>query len=121
MGLTTWKNAPEGKILKSDTTVSKNYLQESEIAELNRIVNMYLDYAENQAAKNKLMSMADWKEKLDAFLQFNEYDILHNAGTISREVAQSFVHKEYESFRVIQDQQYISDFNKSVKNVLEKG
>lgn len=86
MGLTTWENAPEGKILKSDTGVDKNYLSQEEISELNRIVNMYLDYAENQATRHKLMSMEDWVSRLDAFLKFNEYDILENPGKVSHEV-----------------------------------
>jgi len=86
MGLTTWKNAPESKILKSDTGVDKNYLSQEEISELNRIVNMYLDYAENQATRHKLMSMEDWVSSLDAFLKFNEYDILENPGKVSHEV-----------------------------------
>jgi hypothetical protein len=87
MGLTTWKNAPKGKILKSDVSVAKNYLIEREIKELERIVSMYLDYAENQAARQIPMKMADWVAKLDAFLQFNEYEVLTNAGKVSAEVA----------------------------------
>jgi hypothetical protein len=86
MGLTTWKNAPAGKILKTDVSVAKNYLQADEIAELNRVVTMYLDYAENQARRNTAMSMTDWVQKLDAFLSFNDYNTLKNAGTISHEV-----------------------------------
>lgn len=112
MGLTTWKNAPDGKILKSDVTVSKNYLDQKEISGLNDIVNMYLDYAENQAKRNKLMSMKDWVNKLDAFLNFNEYDILNNSGIVSREVADKLAHKEYEIYRVKQDKEYKSDFDK---------
>lgn len=87
MGLQTWKHAPHSKIMKSDVTVAKNYLEEHEIKELERIVSMYLDYAENQAARQIPMRMEDWIKKLDAFLQFNEYDILTNAGTVSHEVA----------------------------------
>lgn len=83
MGLTTWKNAPSGKILKSDVMVAKNYLAEHEIKELNRIVGMYLDYAETQAARHKYMTMKDWIEKLDAFLKFNEYEVLQNAGVVA--------------------------------------
>jgi hypothetical protein len=121
MGLTTWKNAPSGKIQKSDALVAKNYLAEKELAELNRIVTMYLDYAENQAARHRYMSMKDWIEKLDAFLKFNEYEVLQNAGTISAEVAKKLAEKEYEKFRVVQDQHYESDFDKEVKNLLKKG
>lgn len=120
MGLLTWKNAPAGKILKSDVSVAKNYLDEKEITELNRIVSMYLDYAENQAARQKYMTMKDWIEKLDAFLKFNEYEVLQNAGTVSAEVAKSLAEKEYEKFRVVQDQQYESDFDKEVKKLLKK-
>lgn len=118
MGLTTWKNAPSGKILKSDVTVAKNYLEEPEIKELNRIVSMYLDYAENQAARQKPMKMSDWIEKLDAFLAFNDYEVLQNAGSISAEVAKSLVEKEYQKFRVAQDQRYESDFDREVKKLL---
>lgn len=114
MGLTTWKNAPDGKILRSDVTVSKNYLDQNELSHLNDIVNMYLDYAENQAKRNKLMSMQDWVDKLDAFLDFNEYDILYNSGHVSREIADRLAHKEYEIYRVKQDESYISDFDKIV-------
>ena len=119
MGMQTWKNAPDGKILKSDVTVSKNYLSKEEISGLNDIVSMYLDYAENQAKRNKLMSMKDWVKKLDAFLQFNEYDILGNLGIISREVADSLAIKEYEKYRVIQDNNYVSDFDKVTSKYLK--
>jgi hypothetical protein len=117
MGLTTWKHAPLGKVLKSDIAIAKNYLEESEIKELNRIVSMYLDYAENQAERNKLMKMSDWIEKLDAFLKFNEYAILQNAGTVSAEVAKRLAEQEYEKFRTVQDQQYESDFDREVKKI----
>ena len=118
MGMQTWKNAPDGKILKSDVTVSKNYLSKEEISGLNDIVNMYLDYAENQAKRNKLMSMKDWITKLDSFLQFNEYDLMENLGIVSREVANSLAIKEYEKYRVIQDDNYVSDFDKATKKYL---
>ncbi|TYQ27439.1 virulence RhuM family protein [Pseudanabaena sp. UWO311] len=118
MGLQTWKNAPEGKIIKSDVTVAKNYLIEKEIKELERIVTMYLDYAENQAARQISMKMQDWIDKLDAFLRFNDYDVLTNAGSISAEVAKNLAASEYEKYRVIQDREYISDFDKVVKKSL---
>ncbi|BDZ68783.1 hypothetical protein GCM10025860_22310 [Methanobacterium ferruginis] len=114
MGLTNWKNAPEGKILKSDVNVAKNYLSQEEISELNRIVNMYLDYAENQAKKGRLMSMEDWASRLDAFLKFNEYDILENPGKVSHAVSKEIANKEFEKYRKIQDRDYISDFDKDV-------
>ncbi len=119
MGLQTWKNAPKGKILKSDVKVSKNYLNKKEISELNDIVNMYLDYAENQAKRNKLMSMQDWVSRLDAFLNFNEYDMLNDLGNVSREVAEELAIKEYEKYRVIQDQNYTSDFDKMTEKYLK--
>ena len=87
MGLTTWKNAPKGKILKSDVNIAKNYLTSKEIGELNRIVSMYLDYAENQAKRQIPMTMADWTSRLDGFLQFNEYAILKDAGHITADIA----------------------------------
>ena len=112
MGLTSWKNSPDGKILKSDVTVSKNYLNKEELSGLNDIVNMYLDYAENQAKRNKLMSMQEWVDKLDSFLQFNEYELLNNLGEISREVADKLATTEYKKYRVIQDKNFKSDFDK---------
>ncbi|MFZ5823602.1 MAG: virulence RhuM family protein [Bacillota bacterium] len=117
MGLKTWKNAPQGKIMKSDVTVAKNYLEERELKELERIVSMYLDYAENQAARQIPMRMEDWVNKLDAFLQFNEYDILTNAGKVSHEVAKRLAEEQYNVFRVIQDRDYESDFEKEVKKI----
>ena len=119
MGLTTWKNAPQGKVLKSDITTAKNYLVEEELKELERIVSMYLDYAENQAGRQIVMKMQDWISKLDAFLQFNEYEVLKNAGKISHQVAAALAEGEYNKYRVIQDQQFESDFDKTIKT-LEK-
>lgn len=87
MGLQTWKNAPQGKILKTDVSIAKSYLIEKEIKDLERVVSMYLDYAENQATRQIPMKMSDWIQKLDAFLQFNEYKILKDAGKVSHEVA----------------------------------
>jgi hypothetical protein len=115
MGLTTWRKAPKGKILQSDVVVAKNYLEKEEIDHLNRIVTMYLDYAELQAVRQKPMYMKDWIEKLDAFLKFSEFDILQNAGRISHELAVAQALEEYEKFRVIQDHQLESDFDRLVK------
>lgn len=113
MGLTTWKNAKTGgKILKTDVGVAKNYLNEDEISELNRIVTMYLDYAENQAKKGKVMSMKEWVEKLDAFLTFNDYDLLKDSGKIRTDVAKKFAEKEFEKFRVVQDLEFKSDYDR---------
>ena len=119
MGLTTWKNSPDGKILKSDVTISKNYLYTEEASGLNDIVSMYLDYAENQAKRQKLMTMKDWVGKLDSFLEFNEYDILTNAGKVSRKVADDLAHKEFEKFRIKQDKDYISDFDRATQKLLK--
>ena len=117
MGLTTWKNAPHGKILKSDVGVAKNYLVEREIKELERIVGMYLDYAENQAARQIPMRMAEWAGRLDAFLHFNEYEVLSNAGQVSAEVAKRLAEDQYEEFRVRQDAAFESDFEREVKRI----
>ena len=112
MGLMTWKNAPAGKILKSDVSIAKNYLSEPEIKELERIVTMYLDYAENQAARQIPMRMADWVRKLDAFLSLNEYLILTNPGAVSHAVAKRLAEDHFEAFRVAQDRGYEGDFEK---------
>ena len=119
MGLQTWKHAPHGKILKSDVRVAKNYLAEKEIKELERIVSMYLDYAENQAARHIPMKMTDWVQKLDAFLKFNEYQILNNPRTVSHEVAVKLAEEEFGKFRVIQDRDYESDFEREVKKITD--
>jgi hypothetical protein len=120
MGLTTWKNAPTGKILKSDVSVAKNYLIEQEIKELERIVGMYLDYAENQAARQIPMKMADWVMRLDAFLRFNEYEVLTNAGQVSADVAKKLAEDQYQVFRVTQDRAFESDFEKEIKRIEKK-
>lgn len=117
MGLTAWRKAPSGKILKSDISIAKNYLQKEEIKTLNHIVDMYLDYAELQTSRGRLMKMKDWVEKLNAFLKFNEFDILQNKGKISREVANALAEKEYEMFRIEQDKNYLSDFDRMVKGL----
>ncbi len=121
MGLTNWKKSPTGKILKSDVSVAKNYLNEAELKALNRIVTMYLDYAENQAERQKAMYMRDWTEKLDAFLKFNEYEVLNNAGKVSAEIAKTLAEQQYEKFRLVQDNQYESDFDRQAKKLLDKG
>ena len=117
MGLTTWKNAPDGKIRKPDVSIAKNYLNEDELNNLNRIVSMYLDYAELQANNRKIMNMKDWIVKLDAFLQFNEQDILTNAGKVTAELAKTFAENEFEKYRVIQDKNYFSDFDVEIKKL----
>jgi hypothetical protein len=120
LGLTTWKNAPHGKVHKSDVSIAKNYLIEQEIKELERIVTMYLDYADNQAARQIPMRMADWVAKLDAFLKFNEYEVLTNAGSVSAEVAKRLAEEQYATFRIQQDQKFESDFEKEIKRIEEK-
>lgn len=114
MGLTTWKNAPSGKIVKSDVSIAKNYLTKNELEDLNRFVTMYLDYAERQARRHIPMTMEDWAAKLDVFLQFNEEEILHDKGRVSAEIAKSFAESEFEKYRVIQDKLFESDFDRLV-------
>ena len=114
MGLTTWKNAPDGKILETDVTIAKNYLSQEEITELNNLVSMYLDYAERQVKLGKIISMKEWKEKLEVFLKINEYNILKDNGTIKREIADKLSLDEYNKYRVLQDKNYISDFDELV-------
>ena len=111
MGLTNWKNSPNGPIYRYDVDIAKNYLNEKELKDLNRIVTMYLDYAELQAENHNAMTMKDWVEKLNAFLQFNGKEILHNAGKISAKVAQELAYREYDKFKVKQDKLYKSDFD----------
>lgn len=120
MGLTTWKNAPNGKIRKSDVSIAKNYLNDEELKALNEIVTMYLDYAERQARQRKVMYMKDWVEKLNAFLQFNEYDILKNSGKITHEIAKAFAENEFEKYRVVQDKTYRSDFDKLLEKTVHQ-
>ena len=117
MGLTSWKNEPEGRIRKPDVSIAKNYLNEEELNGLNRIVTMYLDYAEMQAQNRKIITMTDWIQKLDAFLQFNEKDILTNAGHVSAQIAKAFAENEFEKYRVIQDRLSESDFDREIKRL----
>lgn len=120
MGLTVWKNSPKGQIRETDVVIAKNYLNEKELDLLNRIVTMYLDFAELQAKRGIMMYMRDWVEKLDAFLRFNEQQILGDAGMVSHEVAEALALKEYEKFRRVQDRDYISDFDREVKRIIGK-
>ena len=112
MGLTSWKNAPDGKIVKADVSIAKNYLAKEEMKELNEIVTMYLDYATRQARRHIPMTMADWASKLDAFLQFNDAEILHDKGKVSAAIAKAFAESEFEQYRVLQDKHYVSDFDR---------
>ncbi len=119
MGLTTWKKAPDGKILKSDVIVAKNYLDKNEIKTLNRVVTMYLDYAEDQAEKGVPMTMQDWSLKLNAFLKFNDREVLEGFGKITATIDKTFAHSEFEKYRPIQDKLFESDFDKEMKKLLK--
>ena len=112
MGLTTWKNATRGKIVKADVSIAKNYLTKGEMQDLNQFVNMYLDYAERQARRQIPMTMEDWAKKLDVFLEFNEEEVLKDKGRVSAEIAKSFAESEFEKYRIMQDKLYQSDFDK---------
>jgi hypothetical protein len=121
MGLTTWRNAPKGKILKPDVVVAKNYLTEKELKALDRIATMYLDYAEDQAERRIPMTMADWEQKLNAFLQFNQRDLLDHPGKVTAEIAKSFAESEFEKYRIIQDHLFESDFDRLIKQLPNSG
>lgn len=121
MGLTNWKASPAGKILKSDITVAKNYLNEKELDRLNRIVTMYIDYAEFQALNEQIMTMKDWLDITDEFLKYNRQEVLKDAGKISHEAAITKAQSEYERFREKQDKEYISNFDKAMKKYLKGG
>ncbi|KAF5431065.1 hypothetical protein C5S39_06470 [Candidatus Methanophagaceae archaeon] len=117
MGLTTWKNAPHGKIIKPDVSIAKNYLSEKEIKALDRITTMYLDYAEDQAEQNIPMTMEDWSKKLNVFLQFNNRELLDNPGKVAQEIAKAFAESEFGKYRIVQDQLFESDFDKMIKKL----
>jgi hypothetical protein len=117
MGLTTWKHAPRGKILKSDVAVAKNYLSEAHVKELNRIVSAYLDLAENRAQRGILMKMADWAKFLNDFLTLSNYPILQDKGRVSALEARLKAEGEYEVYRQRQDAEYVSDFDREIKRL----
>ncbi len=117
MGLTSWSNAPEGKILKSDVSIAKNYLSKDELDSLGRIVNAYLDLAEERAKRNIPMTMEDWANRLDAFLDFDERNILSDGGKVTAIFAQEHAENEFEKFRVTQDRLFESDFDKMIKEI----
>lgn len=121
MGLKSWKNAPDGKIVKTDVSIAKNYLEKEELAELNEIVTMYLDYATRQARRHIPMTMEDWKTKLDAFLRFNDADVLQDKGKVTAAIAKEFAESEFEKYRVIQDSLYESDFDKLMNDMEKNG
>jgi len=120
MGLTHWEKAPDGKVLRTDVTVAKNYLSRDELESLGRIVNAYLDLAEERARRKIPMTMEDWAKRLDAFLAFSDYDILQDAGKVSAEVAKAHAESEFEKYRVVQDRLFESDFDRVIKQ-LEAG
>ncbi|MBI2666766.1 virulence RhuM family protein, partial [Candidatus Woesearchaeota archaeon] len=119
MGLMTWKHSPEGKIMRSDVSIAKNYLQKEEIHSIIRIITMYLDYAEDQAKRKIPMTMEDWSKKLNAFLKFNEREILDGSGKVTAEIAKQFAESEFEEYRIIQDRLFESDFDKVTKGLLK--
>lgn len=121
MGLTTWKNAPDGRVQKSDTIIAKNYLSDAEVTSLNRLSNAFLDVAEDRADRQLVMTMADWKKELENFLEYYRYDILENTGTISAEEAKEKAYAEYDKFRIVQDREYLSDFDQEIKKWRESG
>jgi hypothetical protein len=120
MGLISWRESPNGKIMISDISIAKNYLDEKELKHLNRIGNMYLDYAEDQAERGIPMTMKDWAEKLNVFLKFNDKDLLKGLGKVSAEIAKSFAESEFEKYRSVQDKLYESDFDKMTKKFLKE-
>lgn len=115
MGLSSWNNAPDGKIIKTDVIVAKNYLQKEELESLGRIVNAYLDLAEERAKRKIPMTMEDWVKRLDLFLEFDERDILQGSGKITAKIAKDYAESEFEKYRIIQDRLFESDFDKLIK------
>ena len=120
MGITNWKNSPNGKIMTSDVVIAKNYLTKEELKSLERIVTMYLDYAEDQAERHIPMTMNDWKKRLDVFLEFNGRDILNNPGKVTHKIAESFALSEFEKYRVVQDKIFESDFDKFMLDMMNE-
>ena len=115
MGLTTWKNAPDGRVVKSDVTIAKNYLSEKEVDSLNRLSNAFIDIAEQRAEDRILMTMEDWNDLLARYIELNNKALLPDAGRISHEQAEEKALTEYEKFRVIQDNEIMSDFDRQIK------
>lgn len=121
MGLTTWKNSPKGKILKSDALVAKNYLNQEEVSKLNRLVSMFIDFAELRALNQQVMTMKDWLKQVEKFLTFTDQQILRNAGAISHDMAMAKASEEYERYRIYQNRDYRSDFDLAFANYLQGG
>ena len=120
MGLTTWEHSSNGKVLKTDVTVAKNYLTTEELESLGRIVNAYLELAESRAKRKIPMTMGDWATRLDSFLEFDERDVLQNTGKISAKIAKEYAESEFEKYRIIQDRLFESDFDKEIKAITQK-
>ncbi|GHV56837.1 hypothetical protein FACS1894182_04240 [Bacteroidia bacterium] len=120
MGLTSWEKSPDGKIVKTDVLIAKNYLTETELESLGRIVNAYLDLAEDRARRHIPMSMEDWIKRLDRFLEADDRDILQNSGTVTALIAKNFAESEFEKYRIRQDQLFESDFDREIKHIDEK-
>ena len=120
MGLTTWKDAPAGKIQKSDVIVAKNYLKENELKQLNRMVTAYLDFAETMAIRKIPLTMEDWEKRLNSFIEMFEYGLLNDSGKVSNEIAKLHAETEFEKYRVIQDKLFLSDFDKYLLELEEK-
>lgn len=112
MGLTTWADAPDGKIKKSDVTIAKNYLSQDEMKQLNRMVTAYLDFAENMTLRHIPLTMEDWEKRLNSFIEMFDYGILQDSGKVSAEIAKLHAETEFEKYRVIQDRLFMSDFDK---------
>lgn len=117
MGLTSWDNAPDGKILRTDVTIAKNYLSKDELDSLGRIVNAFLDLAESRAKRNIPMTMEDWAKRLDAFLEFDDREILQDNGKITKKIADEKAFSEFEKYRILQDRLFMSDFDKLILNI----
>lgn len=120
MGLTTWSDAPDGKIKKSDATIAKNYLSENELHQLNRIVTAYLDFAENMTLRRIPLTMEDWEKRLNSFIEMFDYGILQDAGKVSAEIARLHAETEFEKYRVIQDRLFMSDYDRYLLELEEK-
>ena len=120
MGLTTWERSPQGKIVKTDVSVAKNYLTAVELESLGRIVNAYLDLAEDRAKKQIPMTMEDWARRLDRFLEADERSVLQDSGRISAQIAKEYAESEFEKYRIIQDRLFESDFDREIKKITGK-
>jgi hypothetical protein len=120
MGLTSWEQSPDGKILKTDVSVAKNYLSQNELESLGRIVNSYLDLAEERARRKIPMNMEDWAKRLDLFLEFDDRDILRDSGKVTAQIAKEFAESEFEKYRIVQDRLFESDFDREIKRIQGK-